>query len=145
MKMAVHITAYLDGKTVGIGYRFIVTKGYTSWRAYQTVAGLKYFLKNFGLEIDASRTEYIDSRHLGNGRWVNMTCKEKKVDDDFRGFWDISEVPQGAKPYYDLCNGSYVQCYILDKGDEVITYKPNPNAKEVYKPLDYSAFRKLIG
>ena len=143
--MSVHITAYLDGKTVGIGYRFIVTQDYTSWRAYQTVAGLKYFLKNFGLEIDASSTQLLDYSHLGEGRRVTMTCKEKKIIDGFGGFWDISEVPQEAQPYYDLCNGSYVQCYILDKGNEVITYKPNPNAKEVYKPLDYIIFRRLIG
>ena len=143
--MSVHITAYLDGQTVGIRYRFVVTHDYTSWRAYQTVSGLKYFLKNFGLEIDASCTQYLDYRHLGKGRWITMTCKEKKIIDDFGGFWDISEVPKEAKPYYDLCNGSYVQCYILDKGNEVITYKPNPNAKDVYTPLDYIIFRRLIG
>lgn len=143
--MSVHITAYLDGKTIGLRYRFIVTKDCTSWRAYQTVAGLKYFLKNFGLEIDTSLTKLCDYSHLGNGRLVSMTCKEKLVIDDFGGFWDIAEVPKEAKPYYDLCNGSYVQCYILDKGNEVITYKPNPNAQEFYKPLDYSAFRRLIG
>ena len=143
--MSVHITAYLDGQTIGIGYRFIVKHGCTSWRAYQTVAGLKYFLKNFGLEIDASQTRYHDYRSNGHGRLVTMTCKEKRVVDDFGGFWDISEVPEEAKPYYDLCNGSYVQCYILDKGNEVITYKPNPNATKVYKPLDYNAFRRLIG
>ena len=143
--MKVHITAYLDGQTVGIGYRFVVTKGCTSWRAYQTVAGLKYFLKNFGLAIDTSLTLYHDYRSTGNGRWITMTCKEKNVIDDFGGFWNMTEVPKEAKPYYDLCNGSYVQCYILDKGNEVITYKPNPNAKEVYKPLDYSVFRRMIG
>lgn len=76
--MSVHITAYLDGKTVGIGYRFIVTKDYTSWRAYQTVAGLKYFLKNFGLEIDSNLTQIHDYTSIGNGRLVSMTCKEKK-------------------------------------------------------------------
>ena len=143
--MAVHITAYLDGNTVGTGYRFIVTHGCTSWRAFKTVAGLKYFLKNFGLEIDASRTEYCDCRSFGRGRWINMFCKEKRVVDDFFGFWDISEVPKEAKPYYDIVNAEYVQCYILDKGDEVITYKPNPNAKNVYVPLDYVAFSRLIG
>ena len=143
--MSVHITAYLDGQRVGIGYRFVVTQDCTSWRAYQTVAGLKYFLKNFGLEIDARLTQYHDYTSTGNGRLVTMTCKEKRVIDDFGGFWDISEVPEDATPYYDLCNGSYVQCYILDKGNEVITYKPNPNAKDVYTPLDYSAFRRLIG
>lgn len=143
--MAVHITAYLDGQTKGIGYKYIVTHGATSWRAYRTVAGLKYFLKNFGLEIDTALTQYHDCTKNGNGRFVTMTCKEKRVGDDFIGFWDISEVPKEAKPYYDLVNGSYVQCYILDNGNVVTTYKPNPNAKEVYKPLDYVAYSHLIG
>lgn len=141
----VRITAYLDGQTVGIGYKFIVTQGATSWRAYRTPRGLKYFLDNFGLKIDASLTQLHDYRSNGNGRVITMACKEKVVVDGFGGFWDMSEVPNEAKPYYDVVNGSYVQCYILDEGDKVTTYKPNPNAKEVYKPLDYRSMATLIG
>lgn len=143
--MAVHITAYLDGSSSDMGYRFIVTDGPTGWRAYRTVAGLKYFLSNFGLKIDKNATQLHDLRKLGKGRYITMFCEPKKVIDDFCGFWEISEVPKEAKAYVDLVNGSYVQCYILDKGDEVITYKPNPNAKNVYVPFDYAGYRSLIG
>lgn len=141
----IHITAYLDGQTKGMGYRYIVTRGATSWRAYRTAKGLKYFLDNFGLKIDPNLTQLHDYRGIGGGRVITMACKEKVVEDGFNGFWDIAEVPKEAKPYYDLSNGSYVQCYILDTGDKVTTYKPNPNAKEVYKPLDYKTIAALIG
>lgn len=141
----IHITAYLDNQTVGIGYKFVVTRGATSWRAYKTARGLKYFLDNFGLKIDAKHTQLHDHRRTGGGRVITMVCKEKTVIDDFGGFYDISEVPKEAKPFYDIVNGSYVLCYILDTGDKVINYKPNPNAKNVYKPLDYKAMNALIG
>lgn len=141
----IRITAYLDGQTKGNGYKFIVTHDCTSYRAYRTAKGLKYFLETFGLKIDPKRTELHDYRKEGNGRVITMVCKEKIVVDGFHGFWDISEVPKEAEPYYDLANGNYVKCYILDEGHKVTTYKPNPNAKEVYKPLDYRAFAALIG
>lgn len=141
----IHITAYLDNQTVGMGYKFVVTRGCTSWRAYKTAKGLKYFLDNFGLKIDTKLTQLHDLGGVGKGRIITMVCKEKTVIDDFGGFFDISEVPKEAKPFYDIVNGSYVQCYILDTGDKVINFKPNPNAKDVYKPLDYKAMNALIG
>lgn len=141
----IHITAYLDGQTVGIGYKYTVTHGATSWRAFRTAKGLKYFLDSFGLKINPELTECLDYRPYGKGRFITMTCKEKRVVDDCNYFYDVSEVPKEAKPYYDLVNGSYVKCYILDKGDEVINYKPNPNAEKVYKPLGYAMLSELIG
>ncbi|MBQ5824629.1 MAG: hypothetical protein IIW48_07440 [Clostridia bacterium] len=141
----INITVYLDGQTKGMGYKYIITKGCTSWRAYRTAKGLKYFLDNFGLKINPAHTQLHDYREIGHGRVITMICDEKIIDDGFGGFWDISEVPKEAKPYYDVVNAEYVQCYILDEGHKVTTYKPNPNAKEVYKPLDYTAMAKLIG
>lgn len=141
----IYITTYLDGQTIGIGYKFIVKRNSTSWRAYRTARGLKYFLDNFGLKIDPTYTQLHDFSYRGGGRIITMVCKEKVVEDDFGGFWDISEVPKEAKPYYDIVNGSYVQCYVLDTGDKVTTYKPNPNAKAVYKPLNYIRMCDIIG
>lgn len=141
----IHITAYLDGQTKGMGYKYIVTRSASSWRAYRTAKGLKYFLDNFGLKINPACTQLHDYSKIGQGRIITMVCEEKIVDDDFGGFWDISEVPKEAKPYYDIVNGNYVQCYILDEGHKVTAYKPNPNAKEVYKPFNYRAMAELIG
>ena len=122
-----------------MGYKYIITKGYESWRAYRTARGLKYFLDNFGLKINPAYTQLHDYREIGHGRVITMICDEKIIDDGFGGFWDISEVPKEAKPYYDVVNAEYVKCYILDEGHKVTTYKPNPNAKEVYPTMPLKA------
>lgn len=140
--MAVHITAYLDGATVGCGYKFIIKKDHYSWRAYRTNQGFKRFLDLFGLVIDPAQTELHDYRSIGRGRCVTMVCKEKNIVDDFGGFFRIEDVPKEAKAYIDIVNGSYVQCYILDRGDTVTTYKPNPNSI-YYQPYDYNHCSKL--
>jgi len=135
--MAVRITAYLDGATVGCGYKFIVTKDPYSSRAYRTNRGLKRFLTLFGLSIDPAQTELHDYRDIGRGRCITMVCKEKKVNDGTSSlFWRIEDVPEAAKEYFDIVNGSYVRCYILDEGHTVTTYKPNPNSV-YYQPIDY--------
>ena len=141
----VRITAYLDGQTSGCGYKYVLTNGPTSWRAFRTARGLKRFLDAFGLKIDASQTELKDYRQYGKGRLVTMACFDKIVDDGFHGFYHLSEVPENAKPFIDLCNGSYVQCFVVDEGDKVTEYHPNPNSKEVYRPYDYREMAQRIG
>ena len=145
MKTTVRIVAYLDGKTVGCGYKYIVTKDHGSWRAYRTAHGFKRFLDMFGLKINPDETELHDYRESGHGRNVYMECFPKDVVDEFGGFWDVATVPAAAKPYIDLVNGSYVNCYILDTGDRVETFKPNPNAKAHYRPYDYWECARLYG
>lgn len=142
--MAVRITAYLDGATVGCGYKFIITKDPYSWRAYQTNHGFKRFLDLFGLVIDPAQTVLHDYRSIGRGRCITMVCKEKTIIDNFGGFFRIEDVPKEAKEYIDIVNGSYVRCYILDEGHTVTTYKPNPNSV-YYQPIDYHYCRKLYG
>lgn len=54
----------------------------------------------------------------------------------FRGyFWKIKQIPKRAKKIKALCNGSFVDCYYKTTAKKVFWYRPNPNAKEVYKPL----------
>lgn len=134
--MRVYIVAYLDGKTVGVGYRYIVTKSGDhgcGWRAYRTTSGLRRFLKAFGLKIDPTRTKYYDFTERGHGRSVHMETYEKEVVDTFDGgFWSYDEIPPEAIPFVDMCNGQYVKCFIHDEGHKVTCYKPNPNAKYVY-------------
>ena len=50
-------------------------------------------------------------------------------------FWKKEELPAGAKKIKALSNGSIVDCYYQIKKDNVLFYRPNPNAKRVYKPL----------
>ena len=134
--MRVNILAHLDGHTSGCGYKYVVTKsnGYgCGWRAYRTAKGLKRFLDAFGLKIDPALTEINDYRAQGHGRTMLMRTYEKEVVDTSTClFWNLDEIPLQAKPFVDLCNGSYVRCFIYDEGDKVTFYRPNPNAKEVY-------------
>ena len=66
------------------------------------------------------------------------------------GFWSIEELRKitnnaELKKVKGLSNGSVVDCYAEIKEDEVIIYRPNPNAKEVYQTMtleDELNFRK---
>lgn len=137
--MRILITAYLDGQSSGGGYKFTLTKEGSygvGWRAYHTAKGLKRFLTSFGLKIDPAFTQLHDMRESGRGRIITMATEEKAVVDG-PYFWSMDQVPHGAKPYVDLCNGSYVTCYIHDDGHTVSFYRPNPNAKDVYRAFDF--------
>lgn len=139
----IHITAHLDGSKSQGGYTYIITKSATSWKAFKTAKGFKYFLDSIGLKIDAQHTELRDYRQYGQGRCITMICKEKNINEHY--FYHAADVPKEAKAYIGIVNAEYVQCYALDTGDSVEIYRPNPNAKEVYKPLDYFAMNRLIG
>ena len=51
------------------------------------------------------------------------------------GFWKREDIPAEAKPIKALSNGSIVTCYFTNDGETIRIYRPNPNAKDVYKPL----------
>ena len=143
MNTTVRIVAYLDGKTVGCGYKYLVTKNGQSWRAYHTAKGFKRFLDLFGLRINPAETALRDYRSIGYGRSIYMECYPKEVIDEWGGIWSLDEVPTAAKRYIDVVNGNYVDCFILDTGDRVETFKPNSNAKDIYIPYDYFAMNQL--
>lgn len=50
-------------------------------------------------------------------------------------FWNLPELPEGCQHIKALSNGSMVDCYFKNVGDYIEFYRPNPNAKNVYKPL----------
>ena len=68
--------------------------------------------------------------------------------NDNEGFWNREDVPADAKPIKALANGSIVTCYFTNDGETITIYRPNPNAKEVYKPLpiqDHIAHVRIYG
>jgi hypothetical protein len=141
--MTITITAYLDGKTVGCDYRFTIQQGALSWTAFRTVNGFRRFLRLTGLEVDASRTEYRNNTATGGSKIVLMWCKPRQIEDD-RYFWKLADVPADAEHFIGLCNGSYVDCYALREPEKTIIYRPNPNAKNVYRPYDYREAAELF-
>lgn len=112
---------------------------------------------------DRDYTIYIQSDTFGN----NATFRNRKQLDEFlqryglsmseknswstgrkwrlshnfanKYFWKLEELPEDVKHTYGMCNGSLVDCYIQVTEHEIVTWKPNPNAKEVYKPYDYNS------
>lgn len=64
--------------------------------------------------------------------------REYSMSHNFRetkGFWKLEDVPAGCTPIKLLSNGSVVDGYFRTTEHEVEIYRPNPNAKAVYKPL----------
>ena len=109
-------------------------------RAFRTDSGFKNFLKVFNLSIVKSSIEVFGSK---GERFVHCRLKGK-----YRvcSFWHKNDVPRNAKSFIGLSNGSYVDCYYADIDGWRIIYKPNPNAKEVYKPYkNYIEISKKMG
>lgn len=87
-------------------------------------------------------------------RGTNTKYKEFSVSKNiveplsYGGFWKIEELPEGVKPIKALSNGSIVTCYFRTLNDKIEIFRPNPNAKDVYKPLEieqHIAHQKIYG
>lgn len=79
------------------------------------------------------------------GIWRRYDCDvEYDRNEICGGFWKLSEVPTQAKPILGHSNGSIVTCYIWNDGKQLHIYRPNPNAKEVYKPLSLEEHIKYM-
>lgn len=139
----ISVIIQFDGKTVGCGYKYVITRGAMAWTAYKTDAGFKNFMNVYGLKINPKMTEYRDYRHLGRDRKIVTAMYDKKVNDHY--FWNMEQVPETAVKTIALCNGEYVDCYADDHGDSIDFYRPNPNAKEIYVPYDYFEIMKRQG
>ncbi|MEC2463522.1 hypothetical protein P9X10_01225 [Bacillus cereus] len=50
-------------------------------------------------------------------------------------FWYPQELPQGVKRHKGVSNGDIVDCYVYVQQGVTTIFRPNPNAKEIYKPL----------
>lgn len=67
-----------------------------------------------------------------------------------KGFWRVSDLPEGAKPFIAHENGSLCTCYFLRNDDEkeIVIFRPNPNSKEVYDAFSFEdqiRYKRLHG
>lgn len=67
-----------------------------------------------------------------------------------KGFWRLSDLPEGAKPFIAHENGSLCTCYFLRNDDEkeIVIFRPNPNSKEVYDAFSFEEqirYKRLHG
>ncbi|AMN31237.1 hypothetical protein BFS06_13720 [Clostridium perfringens] len=121
-------------------YKYIIEKGAISWDAYRTKKGFERFLEIANINLDNCEKHDV-SESYKHGRVESYLIYSEVLECYF---WNIEEIPKGAKKFTGLSNGSYVECYYIhtDKGSKI--FKPHPNAKEVYKPLIFDEYIKHI-
>ena len=110
-------------------YKHILIKGVYSYTAFRTDKGLNDFIKRTGTDF-IKQNEAITADH-GKVQWFaaeNIEIQEKL-------FWRMEEIPENAVKHTDLSNGSLVDCYYTNENNVYTQYRPNCNAKEVYKPM----------
>lgn len=67
---------------------------------------------------------------------VEVFETNKTIDDGHIPFWKLSELPKGAKKHLLYSNGSVVVGYYKNTKNKLLFYRPNPNAKDIYKPVN---------
>ena len=99
---------------------------------------LKDFFNFFNIEFTGIHQE-IEHETTGKIIYYNLS---KNIINDKKSFWSLEELKERTnnaplKKLKGLSNGSVVDCYAEIKEDEIIIYRPNPNAKEVYQPMEF--------
>ena len=111
-------------------YRHILIKGVYSYTAFRTDKGLNDFIKRTGANF-VKQNEVMTADH---GKVQDFTAETIEIQEKL--FWKMEEIPENAVKYTDLSNGSLVDCYYTNENDVYTQYRPNCNAKEVYKPME---------
>lgn len=96
---------------------------------FKTIKAFKAFAEYVGLtyhKLDSYK--YVTEQFVING-----------------SFNSLEQLPKGVKPFYGLSNGEMVTCYAYNDGKAITLYRPNPNYKDIYKPLDIDGYRKYSG
>lgn len=110
---------------------------------FENVEQLDFFASTVGFTYTA-----IDWRETERcGIWRDYETSHK-ITTAPRSFWSLEELPTGAKPIKALSNGSLVTCYYTNDGETITFYRPNPNAKNVYRPMtieQHIAHRNIYG
>lgn len=124
------------------GYRYLIEPwGGSMGYAFKTEKGYKRWVERTNLQIrhaeDKQTTEYglIRIFHA-------IGLLEERL------FQNLSEIPPGAVRYKGVSNGSVVDCYYLKTEFGSIEFHPNPNFKDIYKPLpieEHIKFHKMYG
>lgn len=109
----------------------IIYNGFYHFAEMHTIEQLEKFSNMLGFTYTLE--EVSQSEEHGKYRRYSIS---RTIDDRCGGgFWKLSDIPDDVKPFKALSNGSIVDCYFLNDGETIHIYRPNPNAKEVYKPL----------
>ena len=111
-------------------YTHILTKGAYPYIAFRTDKGLNDFIKRTGANF-IKHNEVMTADH---GKVQCFIAENIEIQEKL--FWKMEEIPENAVKYTDLSNGSLVDCYYTNENNIYTVYRPNCNAKEVYKPME---------
>ena len=111
-------------------YIHILTKGAYPYIAFRTDKGLSDFIKRTGADF-IKHNEVMTADH---GKVQGFIAENIEIQEKL--FRTMEEIPENAVKYTDLSNGSLVDCYYTNENNIYTVYRPNCNAKEVYKPME---------
>ena len=119
--------------------RIIIHDG---WQYYMGGINNEEQLKEFldFLEIEITDIDSI-KKYDSTGKIVFYNLSKSINSPCDGGFWSIEQLKEASKGQKlkkckGLSNGSLVDCYIGISEDIIEVYRPNPNAKEVYHPME---------
>ena len=111
-------------------YKHILKKDVYSYTAFRTDKGLSDFVKRTGADF-IKHNEVMTADH---GKVQYFVAENIKIQE--KSFSKMEDIPANAVKYTDLSNGSLVDCYYTNENNVYTVYRPNCNAKEVYKPME---------
>ena len=119
------------------GYRYIIYSGSCMYHFFSSNSEKAYkrIIKKLGFKTEKSREEEISD---------NFSMKWLEGEITNISFTKKEQLPKKAKAIKALSNGSIVKCYYLRQGKELLFFRPNPNCKEIYKPLSIKKHIKHV-
>ena len=123
------------------GYKYLIRGKFLEGNtAFRTDKGFQDWLQRSNLRLQFIKT----SATYGSEERTRIHVYETIGTIEENMFWKLEELPEIAIKYKGLCNGSVVDCYYIHTENGSKIYKPNPNAKEVYKPLQVDEHMEFI-
>ena len=110
-------------------HRIAIHKGLWHFASMDAMSQLTALSKTLGFTFDLIEDKQI----AGGARLQVYSMSHILIEGGY--FWNVEELPEGAKPIKALSNGSLTDCYFTNDGKIITMFRPNPNAKNVYKPL----------
>lgn len=94
------------------------------------------------LEIELTDIDH-EVNHKTTGKIVFYNLSKNINSPCDGGFWNMDQLQemskgQRLKKFKGLSNGSITDCYIGIGENIIDIYRPNPNAKEVYKTMEHN-------
>lgn len=110
------------------GYKVVIWQAdYLNFHmaSFETIEQFANFCKKFNILLkphyESESVEVFET---------NKLIREENIP-----FMSLAEIPKGAKKWLLYSNGSVVVGYYKNTKDKLLFYRPNPNAKSIYKPV----------